>query len=154
MRIVLGATASEPGSAYACDHAVIDLTPTLARKILARFDMVTRVQRADSSAHELHFWDCEVKYFQRTDEDGLDDRVPRDASEFVEIGEGVSIADDAWLWTECEHMVVAVNDVEPEVFWRAMSKHAPLRMQTCALPRRFVTNVANGRTDAPATSFS
>ncbi|HVC95255.1 MAG TPA: hypothetical protein VND64_16285 [Pirellulales bacterium] len=149
MTIILGAEASDPNSAHACDHAVIELTPELAAKILARF---AAVQRADSSAHELHFWDCEVSFFQRTEDDGLGNRVPIDSSEYMAFDDAVVIGDDALIWTECEHMVVASNGDEPEVYWRANSKRSPVRMRTCALPRSFLIDATRGGAGTPATS--
>ncbi|HEV3023603.1 MAG TPA: hypothetical protein VGX76_14110 [Pirellulales bacterium] len=150
MTVILGATASDTDSVHACDHAAIELTPELARKILARIDTVTAAHRADSSTHELHFWDCEATFFQRTDDDDLDERIPDDASAYLEMEEPVSLADEALLWTEYTHMVVAVNGVEPEVYWLALSKHVPVRMQTAALPQSFVEQVARGGASMPS----
>src|SRR4030088_1598500 len=109
MTIILGADASDPDSAHACDHALIELTPELASKILARFAAVAVLQREDSSAHEIHLWDCEETFFKRMEDDRLDDLVPIDPSEFLAFGDAVIIGDDARLCTECEHMVVALN---------------------------------------------
>lgn len=53
MIVILGATASDDASEFACDYAVIELTPELAQKILGRMDALMMLYGRDRSLHEL-----------------------------------------------------------------------------------------------------
>ena len=144
MLFILGATASDDASEFACDYAVVELTPELAQKILARMDALTMLYSRDCSLHEFDFWDTEVRFYHREFDDGLDAYMPRDASQYVAATDPRAAATGSPLWTECEHMVVAVGCPEPEVYWRARAKHSALRMETCSLPMAEIARTASG----------
>ena len=143
MIFILGSTASDDASEFACDYAVIELTRDGAQKILARMDALTMLYGRDRSLHEFHFFDAEVCFFQRNVDDGANACLPSDASQYVLAADLRATANGAPLATEGEHIVVAINGPEPEVYWRARAKHSPLRMETCGLPQSEVARLVN-----------
>ena len=146
MIIILGVVASDSSSDHACDYAAVELTTPMAKKIVARMDAVMALYRQDRSTHEICFLDSAVTFFQRRFADGLDGFIPRDASEYLLPAEPTAALDGSPVWTESESMVVAVNATEPEVYWRARAKHAPIHMQTCSVPKSEIARAANGDT--------
>lgn len=144
MLFILGATASDDASEFACDYAVIELTPALAQKILGRMDAMMMLYRRHRSLHEFHFWDTEVRFYQHEFDDGLGAYIQRDASQYLVAADPGAATNCTPLWAEGEQVVVAVAFPEPEVYWRARAKNSALRIETCALPMSEISRAASG----------
>lgn len=83
MIVILGSTASDDASEFACDFAVVKLTPEAAQKIMGRMDALIMLYSRDRFLHEFHVWDAEIRFFQRELGNGQNERGPSDASQFV-----------------------------------------------------------------------
>lgn len=144
MIFILGSTANDDASEFACDYAVIELTPSVAQKILGRMDALMMLYSRDRSLHEFHFLDADIRFFQSELGDIGNATLPMDASQFIVVTSQSARPNGTLLATESEHMVVAVNGQEPEVYWRARAKYSPLQMETCVLPQSEVAQLLSG----------
>jgi hypothetical protein len=133
MTFILGAVAGDEASEFACDYAVIGLTPAGAEQILGRMDFALMLYGRDRSAHEIHFWDDRLTFFQRPLENDIERFLPQDASQYLIDADPIAVSRGLPLGTECQHMVIAVNSPEPEMYWRARGNRAPITMQTASL---------------------
>jgi hypothetical protein len=152
MLFILGATASDDASDFACDYAIAELEPSQAETILGRMDFALMLYGRDRSAHEIRFWDNAVTFYRRPIEEEFDHSIPRDASLYHATADASVASRGMPLSTDCEHMVIAVNSLEPEVYWDARGKQAPIIMQTAPLPRSEIARAANR--DQFAASFA
>ncbi|MBI2823134.1 MAG: hypothetical protein HYX69_00420 [Planctomycetia bacterium] len=142
MRIGLGTYSSEDYNAD-CDYALVDLTPALAKRILARMDLAARLHRDDISLHELYFWNAEAEFFS-TPDDALTEQLPDASDGHVILPEGLEIPADCFQRTEYDHMIVNTVGEECEVFWRSSPKNVFIEITTASLPRELIEQIARG----------
>lgn len=105
--------------------AVLELTPELVQRILARAKLLADAKVQDKALIELYFWDRGASYYS------LRDRLSDDARDAL-LGEDPVVlahnpfADDTEENTECDQMIVSDYGVS----WLTMSKHSETYAQT------------------------
>jgi len=138
MRLLLATHSSNSEYNAECDYAILDLTKELARAILKRIVLVSKLKKDDPDLCRMSFWDYSARFIACgtiEDEDfmeGFDDRV--------ELPEGFD-TNTSWFKQQRTDMDRMFVD-EDSVYWESIPKHTDIYVETRALPVDLIRQVA------------
>ena len=95
-----------------CDYAAVELTESLACRLLARIKTLRDVNEKDREAYEIYYWDDSPQYYSG------------DPKKYRKSGKKVSAS------TECDQLVVRMD----EIAWMCYPKHTDVTITTEHVP--------------------
>lgn len=138
MKVLTITTSTDQFNNGGCDYGLIDLTPALAATVLERMATACSLRAADISLHELHYWDCGIAFLTAAADSGWNADFPDDSQPYVLLPADTAIPEAAFRRTEYDHMVIAANGDDPDVFWRASPKNSSVYVETVELPHSLI----------------
>lgn len=130
-----------------CSYALVNLTPTLARKILRRREMFEAHRRNDPDLTETSYYSGDADYFSAlatTDEPS--DEIERHLTDkgFVKVPTDFYVDDELLERTECGQMVVSTAGV----WFQCYPRHCDALVETHEIDFKTVEEAQNNQAEA------
>jgi hypothetical protein len=122
-------------STFSGVFAHVEITPELARTILARSKAFRQLKEKDGAAYSMRYWDSSVEFFSSIDTMEIDTWTDDLETEIMEKGsktfsEKPFEDDEEPERTECDQMIVD----EDGVSWKCYAKHTDIEWVTGEIP--------------------
>jgi hypothetical protein len=128
------------------DYAVIDLTPALARDIIAKNELVRQINLKDDSVMHVEFYNVPANYFELCDESEKVIADNDELSDGIWIAEELIIPEDDFYRTECERLVIYANANPgvggPTILYKAAAKYSDVEFCTAYIPLPLIEQIA------------
>ena len=140
MRLLLDTYSSDENWNGDCDYGFLTVTDTDAAELLHYMDTCARVKEMfGESMYAVELWDYRVEYIEY--HDALEDLGILDGERVTIIPDSFTPADDTCQRTESDTLVIMPDSVH----WTANPKYTGVLIETPALGRQFLEEIADGR---------